>query len=79
MIKIDERTELACHKWDGQRMSGYGAFSVSASHVEKVMAYIENQEEHHRKSTFKTEFLGLLRRHKIEFEMEYVVDEEHIA
>ena len=59
--------------------TGYGAFSVSASHVEKVTAYIQNQEEHHRRSTFKAEFLTLLRKHQIEFEMEYVFDEEHIA
>lgn len=31
---------------------GYGAFSVSASAIEKVKSYIRNQEEHHRKKSF---------------------------
>lgn len=35
---------------------GYGAFSVSASQVDKVRRYIANQEEHHRKQDFREEF-----------------------
>ena len=35
---------------------GYGAFSVSHSEVDKVAAYIANQEEHHRKKSFREEF-----------------------
>ena len=35
---------------------GYGAFSVSHSHVDRVAAYIAHQEEHHRKKTFGQEF-----------------------
>jgi REP element-mobilizing transposase RayT len=35
---------------------GYGAFSVSHSHADRVAAYIANQEEHHRKRTFNDEF-----------------------
>ena len=35
---------------------GYGAFSVSHSHIEQVSAYIANQQEHHRKKTFRHEF-----------------------
>ena len=42
---------------------GYGAFSVSESVVKKVIAYIENQEEHHKKRDFAEEFAALLKRH----------------
>ena len=35
---------------------GYGVFSVSRPHVEKVIAYIENQERHHPKGTFWSEW-----------------------
>jgi len=35
---------------------GYGAFSVSHSHVDRVAAYVAHQEEHHRKKTFGQEF-----------------------
>jgi hypothetical protein len=51
---------------------GYGAFSVSASQGPKTIAYIEGQEEHHRKRTFQEEFLLLLVKHKIEYDPRYV-------
>jgi len=51
---------------------GYGAFSVSASQVPKTIAYINNQKEHHRKKTFKEEFLELLAKHGIEYDQRYV-------
>jgi putative transposase len=51
---------------------GYGAFSVSTSRVPKTIAYINNQEEHHRKKTFQEEFLELLKKHGIEYDSRYV-------
>ncbi|MBI3860405.1 MAG: transposase, partial [Planctomycetia bacterium] len=50
------------------------AFSVSQSNVDAVIAYIANQEEHHRRMTFQEEFRALLRRHEIEFDERYVWD-----
>ena len=40
---------------------GYGAFSVSESNVEKVIKYIEGQEEHHRKKSFTEEYKGFIK------------------
>jgi len=51
---------------------GYGAFSVSESNLEKVAQYIRNQKSHHKRMTFEDEFLGLLKKHKIEFDPKYV-------
>ena len=51
---------------------GYGAFSVSASQVPKTIAYINNQQEHHRKKTFQEEFLELLKKHGSEHDTRYV-------
>jgi REP element-mobilizing transposase RayT len=51
---------------------GYGAFGVSASQVPKTIAYINNQQEHHRKKTFQEEFLELLKKHGIEHDTRYV-------
>ena len=74
-------------KWINERQTskqrfewqaGYGAFSVSSSQVDKVQSYIRNQEEHHRKQSFKEEFLTILRKHQVEFEIKYVFDEELI-
>ncbi len=54
--------------------SGYGAFSVSQSHEDKVRRYILNQEEHHRELSFQDEFRVILRKHKVEFDERYVWD-----
>ena len=51
---------------------GYGAFSVSASQVKKTIAYINNQKQHHRKRSFKEEFIELLDKHHIEYDRRYV-------
>ncbi len=50
----------------------YGAFSVSVSQLEKTIAYIKGQEEHHRRMTFQEEFLALLKRHRIEYDERYL-------
>lgn len=46
---------------------GYGAFSVSHSHVDRVAAYIANQEEHHRKKTFDQEFQVFVKKYGLEW------------
>ncbi len=57
-------------KFDWQE--GYGAFSYSHSALDNVIAYINNQKEHHRKKTFKEEYLEFLDKFKIEFKDEYL-------
>lgn len=53
---------------------GYGAFSYSLSHVERVYNYILNQEEHHRKKTFREEYLALLKKFEINADERYLFD-----
>ncbi len=52
---------------------GYGAFSVSASHVDKVRQYIRNQEKHHRRVPFRDELIALLNRHGISYDERYLL------
>ncbi|MCE9548365.1 MAG: IS200/IS605 family transposase [Planctomycetia bacterium] len=54
--------------------NGYGAFSVSPSHIEELRSYIRNQEEHHRTETFQDEFRRLLTKHGIKWDERYVWD-----
>lgn len=54
--------------------SGYGEFSVSRSNLDEVRAYIANQREHHRVTTFQDEFLAFLERHEVEYDARYVWD-----
>jgi len=58
------------HKLTWQQ--GYAAFSVSASNAPAVVRYIQNQEAHHRKMSFEEEFLALLRKHRVEFDPQFV-------
>jgi len=51
---------------------GYGAFSYSRSHVGKVIDYIRNQEEHHRKKTFIEEYTELLDKFGVEYDERYI-------
>jgi len=53
---------------------GYGAFSYSHSHIGKVYDYILNQEKHHKKKTFKEEYIDLLRKFEIEHDEKYLFD-----
>jgi REP element-mobilizing transposase RayT len=53
---------------------GYGAFSYSHSQLDKVYQYISNQKEHHRKKTFKEEYLGLLQKFEIEHDERYLFE-----
>jgi putative transposase len=52
---------------------GYRAFSESIKAKERLIAYIKNQEEHHRKKSFLEEYKSLLREHQIEFEERYLL------
>ena len=57
-----------------QWQSGYGAFSVSKSHQDRVREYIARQESHHRKITFQDELRRLLRLHEVPFDERYLWD-----
>jgi REP element-mobilizing transposase RayT len=54
--------------WQG----GYGGFSVSPSLHDKTKHYIENQEEHHKKISFKEEYLMFLKEYGIEYNEKYL-------
>jgi putative transposase len=45
---------------------GYGAFSVSISHMDATIAYVRNQAEHHRRRTFDEELDAMLQKHGLE-------------
>ena len=54
--------------------NGYGAFSVSPSHVWSLQRYIANQEEHHRQESFQDEFRRLLTKYGVAYDERYVSD-----
>lgn len=67
-------------KWMNENIStrfewqqGYGAFSVSISQQEHVIAYINSQTEHHRRRNFEEEFVALLKKHNLNYDPLYVL------
>ena len=53
---------------------GYGAFTHSKSQIETVINYILNQENHHKKKSFREEYLEILRKNDIQFDEKYVFE-----
>lgn len=51
---------------------GYGAFSNSRSQINSVIWYIQNQQEHHRKKTFKEEYIKMLSDYEVEYNEKYI-------
>jgi REP element-mobilizing transposase RayT len=51
---------------------GYGAFSYSYSQIDAVVKYVMNQKQHHKKQTFREEYMDFLNKFEIEFKHEYL-------
>ncbi len=66
-------------KWMGEQgmdfgwQEGYGAFSVSASHLDQVKRYVRDQAARHRKFSFEDEFRALLKKHGVDYNPQYVL------
>jgi len=68
---INEKKWLPCRFcWQ----EGYGAFSYSHSQIDEVIKYINSQEEHHKKTSFKAEYLKLLEKYEVDYAPEYLFD-----
>lgn len=83
LMDLLEETKSHSSKWiktKGEEFSnfywqnGYGAFSVSHGHVERVINYIANQKAHHSKNIFQDEFRILLKKYEVEYDERYVWD-----
>ena len=74
-IKADSSDFINRKKWVGGRFNwqeGYGAFSYGHSQLTTIIRYIENQEQHHRRRTFKDEYLIWLKKFEVPFEEKYI-------
>ena len=74
-IKVASSRLINDKGWVRGRFSwqeGFGAFSYSQSHMSKVARYIENQERHHARRSFREEYLSLLKSFQIEHDERYV-------
>jgi putative transposase len=83
LMKLVEEVKSHSSKWiktkgEGYEsfywQDGYAAFSVNPAQVDRVINYIANQHEHHRKKIFQNEFRGLLKKNNVEYNEKYVWD-----
>jgi len=83
LMKLMEELKAHSSKWIKSKgpgyenfywQDGYGAFSVNPEQVDRVVAYIANQHEHHRKKTFKEEYRAILEEFHVTHDERYVWD-----
>jgi len=80
-MKLLEEVKKSSSKWIKTKgdqygkfywQDGYGIFSVNPSEIEKVIAYIDNQHEHHARQTFQKELLAFLKKYNVEYDERYL-------
>jgi putative transposase len=80
LAKAVQKLKANSSRWLGEHglafewQRGYGAFSVSASLLDAVQAYIRNQERHHNKRNFEDEFRILLQKSGLACDPAHVFD-----
>ncbi|MFV0604435.1 MAG: IS200/IS605 family transposase [Niabella sp.] len=57
-----------------QWQEGFGAFSYAISQLDNVIAYINNQEQHHKKKTFKEEYVEMLQKFNVDYDDKYLFE-----
>ena len=76
-IKAGSSNFINNNKWIQGKFSwqeGFGAFSYSRSQIDSVTKYILNQEEHHKKKTFREEYFDFLKRFAVEYDEKYLFE-----
>jgi len=67
-----QEIKASSSKWLGKRFAwqrGYGAFSVCRSTLDRAAHYIRNQEAHHHRRTYEQEFIALLEKHGMQYDV----------
>ncbi len=81
--KLIGQVKSASSKWMNDKLifskifnwqKGFGAFTYSKSHIDKVVKYVLNQPIHHRKKTFKDEYLLILQKFGVDYDPKYVFE-----
>lgn len=74
-IKVESNEFINSKNWIRFNwQEGFGVFSYSHSHIDRVVKYILNQEKHHEKKTFRHEYHQLLERFDVGYEEKHVFE-----
>ena len=75
LVKGDSSEFINMHKLTSRKFNwqdGYGAFSISHTHIDPVVKYILNQKEHHKTKSFREEYLDILKANGVEYDEKYI-------
>ena len=81
--KLMEQVKSGSSKWINEKrfikgqfnwQKGFGAFTYSKSHIDRVVKYVLNQPEHHKKQSFREEYLSLLKKFEVDYDTRYVFE-----
>jgi REP element-mobilizing transposase RayT len=78
-VKANSSRFINEKKWVGGRFSwqeGFGAFSYSRSQIDAVIGYIQNQQRHHARRSFREEYITFLRKFNVPFDERYIFQTE---
>ena len=76
-VKADSTNFINRQRWFPGRFNwqeGYGAFSYGHSQISEVIRYVQNQEEHHARRSFRQEYLSVLKKFNIPYDPKYLFD-----
>ena len=74
-IKANSSRFVNEKRWIAGRFSwqeGFGAFSYSRSQIDSVIRYIQNQQRHHARQTFRDEYIEFLRKFQVDYNERYI-------
>ncbi len=81
--KLMEQIKSGSSKWLNDKkyipgkfawQKGFGAFTYSKSHIDAVVKYVLNQPEHHKKQTFREEYLLFLQKFEVDYDERYLFE-----
>jgi REP element-mobilizing transposase RayT len=78
-VKANSSRFINEKKWVGGRFTwqeGFGAFSYSRSQIDAVIGYIQNQQRHHARRSFREEYITFLRKFNVPFDERYIFQTE---
>ena len=81
--KLMEQVKSGSSKWINDKklilgkfnwQDGFGAFTYSKSHIDSVVKYVLSQPEHHKKQSFKDEYLLMLQKFEVDYDPKYIFE-----
>lgn len=76
-IKASSSNFINGKKWVKEHFNwqeGFGSFTYSRSQIDRVIKYILDQEKHHKRKTFKEEYIDFLKKFEIDYEERYLFE-----